>query len=262
MSIPDDPAARPGHSPSPTDGEGRARWGDRNARRRDILAAARTQMADRGYIGLNMRDIAAGAGVSPGTLYSYFTTKEEIFATLYAEAIARHNERITPLCQSATELEPFLVELVTAHLDLHGTYGRYFSLWAALAQEGDAAGDNGHARVPSAPAAPSGPERRGDRLPSALTDELRAATIEQGEIVSVALRRLVRGPRRKGEQRRRIAFIWSVLNGIADQLHSERHRISQVGADELIRFAAQTIAAGLLTNAQTPPAPTPAPGPE
>jgi AcrR family transcriptional regulator len=235
MSIPEEPMAEA--TPLPQPAERRARWGDRVARRRDILAAARKQMAERGYLGLNMRDIAAGAGVSPGTLYSYFATKEEIFSRLYGEAVVAHNERITPLCESATELEPFLVELIGAHLDLHGTYGRYFGLWTALAAEG------------GKPADDSATGRRGDRLPDALTAELREATIAQGELVAATLRRLVPGPRKKGEQRRRVAFVWSVMNGIADQLHSERHRISQVGADELIAFAAQTIAAGLLANA-------------
>lgn len=234
MSIPDEPVTATGLPEGPPR---RARWGDRVGRRRDILAAARQQMAERGYIGLNMRDIAAGAGVSPGTLYSYFATKEEIFARLYAEAVVAHNERITPLCESATELEPFLRELITAHLDLHGTYGRYFSLWAALAVE------------IGAPAADDRLGRRGERLPDSLTVELREATIAHGELVAATLRRLVPGPRRKGEQRRRIAFVWSVMVGIADHLHSERHRISRVGADELIDFAAHTIAAGLLANA-------------
>jgi AcrR family transcriptional regulator len=239
MSIPDEPMARATPLPEPT--ERRARWGDRVGRRRDILAAARKQMAERGYLGLNMRDIAAGAGVSPGTLYSYFATKEEIFARLYGEAVVAHNERIAPLCESATELEPFLLELIAAHLDLHGTYGRYFGLWTALAAEGTKpAPDDSRAG------------RRGDRLPDSLTAELREATIAQGELVAATLRRLVPGPRKKGEQRRRVAFVWSVMNGIADQLHSERHRISQVGADELIAFAARTIAAGLLADGPPP----------
>jgi AcrR family transcriptional regulator len=207
-----------------------ARWGDRVARRQDILAAARSQMASRGYLGLNMRDIAAGAGVSAGTLYSYFATKEEIFATLYAEAIEAHNERIAPLCAEATDLEAFLVELITSHVDLHGDYGRYFSLWAALVQE---------AEPPPEDAAHPPP------LPQDLTAALRRATIRQGDMIAAAFRRLVPGPRVRGEQRRRIAFVWSVLIGVADQLYSERHLISRVDADELIGYAARTIAAGL-----------------
>ena len=44
------------------------KWGDREQRRIDILDAARALIADRGYLALNMRDLAAGAGVSPATL--------------------------------------------------------------------------------------------------------------------------------------------------------------------------------------------------
>ena len=218
----------------------KTRWGDRTARRRDILAAARTQMAERGYLGLNMRDIASGAGVSPGTLYSYFATKEEIFATLFAEAVVAHNERITPLCEQATDLERFLTDIITAYLDVHGRYGRYFSLWTALVVEGAEPGPGPD---------PFSPDGAGGTLPEELTAALRDATVKQGEILTDALRRLVPGPRRAREQRRRIAFVWSTMTGIADHLHSSRHLISQVGSDELIAFAAHTLAAGLLANA-------------
>ena len=76
----------------------KTRWGDREGRRRDILDAAREQMAEGGYLALNMRDLARRASVSPGTLYQYFSTKEEIFATLYAEAIEAHNAQLAPIC--------------------------------------------------------------------------------------------------------------------------------------------------------------------
>ena len=86
-------------------------------------------MAEGGYLALNMRDLARRAGVSPGTLYSYFATKEEIFATLYAEAIEEHNDRIEPICANATDVEALLAELATAYLDLYSAYGRYFTMW-------------------------------------------------------------------------------------------------------------------------------------
>src|SRR4051794_21338148 len=101
----------PANAASPT------RWGDREGRRRDILAAARAQLTERGYLNLNVRDIARGAGVSPGTVYSYFATKDEIFATLYAEAIDAHNDRIAPICAAADDLAVLLADLATAYLD-------------------------------------------------------------------------------------------------------------------------------------------------
>ena len=108
---------------SPTAAKTPTKWGDREGRRRDILDAAQAQMAEGGYLALNMRDIARGAGVSPGTLYQYFSTKEEIFATLYAAAIEAHNARIEPICEQAREHETFLADIADAYLDLYASYG-------------------------------------------------------------------------------------------------------------------------------------------
>jgi AcrR family transcriptional regulator len=232
---PGDHAAVPGANADGPAGR-TAKWGDRAGRRRDILAAARAQMAAHGYLGLNMRDIASGAGVSAGTLYSYFATKDEIFATLYAEAVEAHNERLVGLCAEASDLDAFLAELIGAQLEVHGPFGRYFSLWAELATTGETDEDK----------APAGP------LPRELTASLRAATIRQGELITGALRRLVPGPRVPGEQRRRMAFVWSVLIGVADHLQSDRHLISEVAPDELVAYAARTVAAGLQAGAASP----------
>lgn len=65
-------------------------------RREDILIAAREMIADRGYDGVNMRDLAAKSGVTPKTLYHQFESKENLlkiaveekFRTIY-ESIDR-----------------------------------------------------------------------------------------------------------------------------------------------------------------------------
>jgi AcrR family transcriptional regulator len=203
----------------------KTKWGDRVRRRQDILDSARAQIAHGGYLALNMRELASGAGISPGTLYSYFATKEEIYATLYAEAIEAHNSRIAPMCEDAPDMETFLVELARAHLDLYGTYGRHFALWAALKAEAEAS---------DAP------------LPPELTRALRKATVHQGELVSAALQRLSSsGPIPPADLPAALAFLWSVLNGVGDHLYSERHHLSGVTAAELIHYSARVIAAGL-----------------
>ena len=113
-------------------------WGDREQRRIDILDAARDphRGAD-GYLSLNMRDLAAGAGVSPATLYSYFATKEELFATLYAEAIRAHTEAFRPVADAGLDLAPLLAEVIEGYLDLYRTYGRHFTLWSAMRHDSD-----------------------------------------------------------------------------------------------------------------------------
>ncbi|MEU8758437.1 TetR family transcriptional regulator [Streptomyces sp. NPDC048659] len=49
--------------------------------RERILAAARTQFAERGYDKTSVRGIAKEAGVDPALVHHYFGTKDEVFAS-------------------------------------------------------------------------------------------------------------------------------------------------------------------------------------
>ena len=56
---------------------------DRGRRTRDTLvAAARTVFEERGYDGTRMSDVAAAAGVSHGTVYTWFATKDALLAAV------------------------------------------------------------------------------------------------------------------------------------------------------------------------------------
>ena len=50
-------------------------------RREDILSAARRLITERGYGGVNMRDLAKESGVAPKTLYHQFENKENLLRT-------------------------------------------------------------------------------------------------------------------------------------------------------------------------------------
>lgn len=52
---------------------------DRAAQREELLTGAFDLFADRGYAATSMRELAAGLGVSTGTLYHYFSGKDDIF---------------------------------------------------------------------------------------------------------------------------------------------------------------------------------------
>jgi AcrR family transcriptional regulator len=207
----------------------KTRWGDREGRRRDILDAAREQMATGGYLALNMRDLARRASVSPGTLYQYFSTKEEIFATLYAEAIEAHNRELEVICADPSDLERLLVDVSDAYLDQYASYGRYFTMWAALPAD----------------------DRTSDTpLPLDLAEALRDAAFNQGELIIGGLRRVApRGRGRLLDQPIAMTFVWSVLNGLGDHLTSERRHLTPFSDEELVTFAARTLAAGLLAPA-------------
>jgi AcrR family transcriptional regulator len=57
---------------------------DREAYRREILEKCLHLFSRKGYAKVTMREIAAEVGVSTGTLYHYFPTKEKIHEALFA----------------------------------------------------------------------------------------------------------------------------------------------------------------------------------
>lgn len=62
------------------------RWARRkDARPQELLAAALDQFVERGYAATRLEDVARQAGVSKGTLYLYFTNKEELFKAVVRE---------------------------------------------------------------------------------------------------------------------------------------------------------------------------------
>jgi AcrR family transcriptional regulator len=62
------------------------RWTRRKeARPQELLAAALDLFVERGYAATRLEDVAARAGVSKGTLYLYFTNKEELFKAVVRE---------------------------------------------------------------------------------------------------------------------------------------------------------------------------------
>jgi AcrR family transcriptional regulator len=56
-----------------------------DARRGDILAAAQRVFVQKGFAAATMHDIAADAGVSAGSIYRYFDSKEDLIRAVTAE---------------------------------------------------------------------------------------------------------------------------------------------------------------------------------
>jgi AcrR family transcriptional regulator len=66
-----------------------------NAKRRQIMEGARAVFLAAGFDGASMNDVARAAGVSKGTLYVYFDSKEQLFEALIREERRQQAERIT-----------------------------------------------------------------------------------------------------------------------------------------------------------------------
>lgn len=67
---------------------------DGGAKRRQIMDGARQVFLSAGFDGASMNDIARAAGVSKGTLYAYFDSKETLFEALIRGEYAQSAERL------------------------------------------------------------------------------------------------------------------------------------------------------------------------
>jgi AcrR family transcriptional regulator len=67
---------------------------DGGAKRRQIMDGARTVFLNAGFDGASMNDIARSAGVSKGTLYAYFASKDELFEAIIRAEKAQYAERL------------------------------------------------------------------------------------------------------------------------------------------------------------------------
>lgn len=79
---------------------------DGGAKRRQIMDGARAEFLKSGFDGTSMNDIARSAGVSKGTLYVYFPSKEHLFEALIREERRQQAERLcAPTFESGTPLD-------------------------------------------------------------------------------------------------------------------------------------------------------------
>jgi AcrR family transcriptional regulator len=115
------------------------------ATRQRIIDAARQLFVANGFEASTTRDIADAAGIASGTLFNYFATKEDILASLAAEAVAGANqefgERTTGLGSFEEELFAFvsagLRKLKPLRKHLTVLLERTLSPLAAVAVDGD-----------------------------------------------------------------------------------------------------------------------------
>ena len=76
---------------------------DRGRRTRDaLLVAARSTFEERGFTGTRMGDVATAAGVSHGTVYTWFDSKEAMLGALVDDMVADLRE----VLRSNTDVDP------------------------------------------------------------------------------------------------------------------------------------------------------------
>jgi len=85
-------------------------------KRREIIAVAREVFRERGYAEASMAEISARLGGSKGTLYSYFTSKDELFLAVMLEIAERSARPLLDELERADDmaagLVPFMHQLM------------------------------------------------------------------------------------------------------------------------------------------------------
>lgn len=98
------------------------KWRRRKAERPgDIIAAALATFAEKGFAGARMEEIARRAGISKGTLYLYFETKEDMFRAVVREVVVPNIEGVEkavfaaglPFAATVRMLLPRFAEMVS-----------------------------------------------------------------------------------------------------------------------------------------------------
>ena len=107
-----------------------------DARRDQMLAAAATQIAERGFSDTRIADVATRVGASPALVIYYFGTREKLLieALRWSEAAfyARTEEMLLTTTKVRRRLE-ILVEwtlVADRQTELTGDWGLWFDLWA------------------------------------------------------------------------------------------------------------------------------------
>ncbi|HXW19765.1 MAG TPA: TetR/AcrR family transcriptional regulator [Roseiarcus sp.] len=79
-----------------------------SAKRRQIMEGAKAVFLAAGFDGASMNDVARVAGVSKGTLYVYFDSKEKLFEALIREERRQQAERIAVLAWEGDDVRTAL----------------------------------------------------------------------------------------------------------------------------------------------------------
>ena len=91
-----------------------------------IFVAARVQFAKNGFHGTNAKEIAAAAGVSVGSFYSYFKDKKELFMEIFRDHIEEKIVRVLSEFQfDPNHRKESVYRLIKAMLDEHEPYPQF-----------------------------------------------------------------------------------------------------------------------------------------
>ena len=111
--------------------------GVKNERRRELLVAASEIFGRNGYNESTVDEIALQAGVSKGSVYNYFNSKQDVFEQLFVSGIQSDLKLLEELVRvetTATEKLDKLITLFFEHASRHHQCGKLaLEFWAKAA---------------------------------------------------------------------------------------------------------------------------------
>ncbi len=87
-------------------------------RRQPLLDAAAALFRTRGFHAVTMREIAREAGMLAGSVYYYFSSKDDLLVSVYEEGVRRITERVAEACQDAETPWAKLEAACCAHTEM------------------------------------------------------------------------------------------------------------------------------------------------
>ena len=108
---------------------------DHASYRKELLSGCLQLFAERGYGSITMRQIAKGLGVSTGTMYHYFPSKESIFMQLVQELCEQDIASFfaqAPVAESLRERLTAIMSFILEHMQY---YHQQLLLWVDFFQQ-------------------------------------------------------------------------------------------------------------------------------
>lgn len=199
---------------------------EREQRRQDILKAAREVFFSKGIYNATVDDVAAAAELSKGTIYLYFSSKEEILAQLLLEGFDILIASLQEAFYSTKDLPPpeRLQRLATAYLKFFYEYPNYFRLMVIF--------DRGRLR---------------EKLPLELCEEIKARNREAfGWVSKVVEEGIEKGVFSPKDPWLVAGTLWASIHGILILMSIPfRREIMGFSLDEMVHTAIETLLKGL-----------------
>ncbi|KMK77987.1 TetR/AcrR family transcriptional regulator [Alkalihalobacillus pseudalcaliphilus] len=97
-------------------------------KRKSIMEAATYLFATEGYEGTTIKKVSASAGISFGSVFTYFKDKEELFHTVVVEPLEDFSNQVLEFDEAAEEPLVELEKMIKHHMSIFSGMNHYLQL--------------------------------------------------------------------------------------------------------------------------------------